>query len=62
VSYPLKVRWAEFSGTTDWKPCHEAAVQGEVLVIKLGADRRDLIPLHVIRGTIEVRPNDEEQV
>ena len=61
MTYPLKVRWAEFSGTTDWKPCQNAAVHGEVLVVDYDETRADIIPLHVIRGTIEIRPNENGQ-
>jgi len=57
--FPLMVRWMEFSAWTDWKPCQSAAVHGEVLVVDYGQASRDLIPLHVIRGAIEVRCNDE---
>ena len=59
-AHPLKVRWAEFSSTTDLKPCQNAAVHGEVLVVDYDETSCDMIPLHVIRGTIEIRPNDEE--
>ncbi len=58
--YPLKVRYAEFSGWADWIACADAKVSGEVLVIHYDStmDNLDMIPLHVIRGRIEVRPND----
>jgi hypothetical protein len=58
---PLKVRYEHFSGWSDWTPCQSAAVEGEALAINLGHASRDMIPLHVIRGVIEVRPNNESE-
>jgi hypothetical protein len=58
TDHPLKVRYEEFSGWSDWIPCASAIVRDEVLDINFGGSRRDMIPLHVIRGRIEVRPND----
>lgn len=56
---PLKVRYSKLSRVTDWVPCTDAEVRGDALVIDLGGGSRDMIPLHMIRGPIEVRPNDE---
>ncbi len=60
TDHPLKVRYERFSGWSDWTTCHDAKVSGEVLVIHHDStrDNLDLIPLHVIRGHIEIRPND----
>jgi hypothetical protein len=58
-SQPLKVRYSKFSGVTDWVPCANAEILGDALVIDFGGGSRDMIPLHVIRGPIEIRPNNE---
>ena len=58
---PIKVRYAKFSGDSGWIPCTDADVKNDVLVIRYGADNFDMIPLHVIRGPIEIRPHEEDQ-
>lgn len=60
VSLPMKVRYEKFSGDSGWILCEDADVANDVLTIKYSEDSMDLIPLHVIRGKIEIRPNDEE--
>jgi len=58
---PLKVRYEHFSGWSDWMPCQSAAVESDALVIDFGYGRRDMVPLHVVRGHVEIRPNSESE-
>lgn len=54
----LQIRYGTFAkGVSDhpWRDCVAADVEGEVLAIKWDADNLEWIPLHVIRGSIQVR-------
>jgi hypothetical protein len=60
MTAPMKVRYSKVSGMIDWIPCQWAVAQDGVLVIKLGnGGQQDMVPLHVIPGPIEVRPNKD---
>lgn len=55
-----RVRWEEFRHRwTDWEVCQLAEIRGGALAVIYTDGGRDLIPLHVIRGRIQVRRIDE---
>ncbi len=58
---PFKVRYSKAAGMSDWIPCEDWNVGEGVLMLRYdqAGNNLDMIPLHVITGPIEVRPNDE---
>lgn len=54
------VRYQTYSGHSGWIRCRTARVIGEALLIEFDDDRCNWVPLHFIRGPIEVRLHGDE--
>jgi len=50
----VRVRWVEFGGPRPWLACKGAWVDGQVLRIVVDDTLTRIIPLHVVRGAIEI--------
>lgn len=49
-----RVRYQKTVGTSPWRECRAVYVAGEALHIRVDETREVLVPLHVIRGEIEI--------
>lgn len=59
---PYQVRYGTFSKSVNdqpWRDCMEVEPLESVLAIKWDADSIDYVPLHVIRGPVQVRRKPE---
>lgn len=50
----MRVRYQTSAGWSPWLDCKDAWTEGQVLRIRVSYTRQQIIPLHMVRGAIEI--------